>query len=414
MPAYRKLMFLCAGLLSLSCPVLAADAYDLEALLRLTREHNRSLVAGRQAVAAVEAGIETASAFPNPELEYTTGSVRARVPGPLEGTARGVWISQRIEYPSQREARIGAARAATDAAGAELQGVQGGVLAEVKRRFYELLRRQAELATAREDQMLMEQIRTRVDLKVGTGEAARYELIKADAEALNAQKAAQSAALRVFQAKAALRQAVGAHLAHDFEVKGQLERPIVVPPLDALRTEVVDRNPELQRLRAMKAQAERQLDYERSQRLPSLTLKGGRDEDPEIRAGKVGVVVSIPIFDRRRGPIDAAAAQLARTRHELEGREFALQQEVEGAYRQYEMAATQVTALETGIVRQAGEALRIAEAAYRYGERGILDYLDAQRVYRSVRNELIAARYDLQVAAIEIERLRALQETQLP
>lgn len=414
MPFYRKLLFICAGLLVLPWPALGAETYDLDRLIALTREHNRTLAAGRQAVAAVEAGIETASAFPNPELEYTTGSVRARVPGPLEGTARGVWISQRIEYPSQRQARIGAARAATNAAGAELQGIESDVLAEVKRRFYDLLRRQADLATAREDLQLMEQIRSRVDLKVGTGEAARYELIKADAEALNAQKAAQSAALRVSQAKAALRQAVGAELAHDFEVKGQLERPIVVPPLDTLRTELAARNPELQRIRALKAQAEQQLDYERSQRLPSLTLKGGRDEDPEIRSGKVGVVLSIPIFDRRRGPIDAAAAQLARTRHELESREFALQQAVEAAYRQYEVAATQVTALETGIVRQAGEALRVAEAAYRYGERGILDYLDAQRVFRSVRNELIAARYDLQVAAIEIERLRATFENIQP
>jgi cobalt-zinc-cadmium efflux system outer membrane protein len=58
-------------------------------------------------------------------------------------------------------------------------------------------------------------------------------------------------------------------------------------------------------------------------------------------------------------------------------------------------------------VRQAGEALRVAEAAYRFGERGILDYLDAQRVFRAARSDLIAARFDLQVATIEIERLRA-------
>ena len=44
----------------------------------------------------------------------------------------------------------------------------------------------------------------------------------------------------------------------------------------------------------------------------------------------------------------------------------------------------------------------MAEAAYRF-----LDYLDAQRVFRAARNELIAARYELQVAVIEIERLRA-------
>jgi cobalt-zinc-cadmium efflux system outer membrane protein len=47
----------------------------------------------------------------------------------------------------------------------------------------------------------------------------------------------------------------------------------------------------------------------------------------------------------------------------------------------------------------------VAEAAYRFGERGILDYLDAQRVLRSARSELIAAQYELQVAAIQIDKL---------
>ena len=49
----------------------------------------------------------------------------------------------------------------------------------------------------------------------------------------------------------------------------------------------------------------------------------------------------------------------------------------------------------------------MAEAAYRFGERGILDYLDAQRVYRAARSDLIAARYELRSADVEIARLLA-------
>jgi len=51
----------------------------------------------------------------------------------------------------------------------------------------------------------------------------------------------------------------------------------------------------------------------------------------------------------------------------------------------------------------------IAEAAYRFGERGFLDVLDAQRVYRAARNELIVARYELAQAWVEIERWRSSQ-----
>jgi cobalt-zinc-cadmium efflux system outer membrane protein len=60
-------------------------------------------------------------------------------------------------------------------------------------------------------------------------------------------------------------------------------------------------------------------------------------------------------------------------------------------------------------VREAEAALKVAEAAYRFGERGILDFLDAQRVFRAVRNELISARYELSAAVVEIERLSAVR-----
>jgi hypothetical protein len=51
--------------------------------------------------------------------------------------------------------------------------------------------------------------------------------------------------------------------------------------------------------------------------------------------------------------------------------------------------------------------MKVAEAAYRFGERGIIDYLDAQRVLRNTRVDFLNARYELQAALIEIERLRA-------
>jgi cobalt-zinc-cadmium efflux system outer membrane protein len=47
----------------------------------------------------------------------------------------------------------------------------------------------------------------------------------------------------------------------------------------------------------------------------------------------------------------------------------------------------------------------VAQAAYRFGERGILDVLDAQRVLRSVRADLIQARYQLQEARVMLDQL---------
>lgn len=84
-----------------------------------------------------------------------------------------------------------------------------------------------------------------------------------------------------------------------------------------------------------------------------------------------------------------------------------MRQRVLVAWKSYEMAKASVEALSLGAIREAEAALQVAEAAYRFGERGILEVLDAQRVLRSVRADLIQARFELQSARIALDKLAA-------
>jgi cobalt-zinc-cadmium efflux system outer membrane protein len=200
---------------------------------------------------------------------------------------------------------------------------------------------------------------------------------------------------------------VGVALPAEFKLTSRLRDVPALAPIDAVRKQIGEASPDLARGRAEMVRAERQLALERAQRWPGLALKADINEDPDIRTSKIGVVVSIPLWDRRSGPVGEAAAQLSRARNDFESQQFSLSQGLEVAYQQYEIAQTQVTALESGIVRQAEAALKVSQAAYRFGERGFLEVLDAQRVFRAARAELIAARYELATAWVEIERLRA-------
>lgn len=389
-----------------AAPAQATPAFRLEQLVALAVSAHPASEAARAQRDAAAAGIDTARAFPNPEVEYLAGNARPNQPGTSRGNAYTVAVTQPLDLPWVRAARIGTAQAGLRVAEAEYRGFLADVTARVRLHYYEVLRRDAELAAAREDLQLMEDIHGRIALQVSTGEAARYELIKADAEMLSARNRAKSAAFRVTQAKAALRQYVGQRLPADFALDGGLPTRLEVPPLERLRDDILARNPDLARSREAAEQAEARLSLERSLRTPTVALKASRDNDPDVRNDKLGVVVTIPLWDRRSGPVAEAAAQARRSRYALEEQRFTLLQSLEGAYHQYEIATSQVAALETGIVHQAENALKVAEAAYRYGERGILDYLDAQRVYRAARNELIAARFELAAAVVELERLR--------
>ena len=121
----------------------------------------------------------------------------------------------------------------------------------------------------------MESVRSRIAKRVETGDAARFELIKADAEALNAQKTAQAAGFRVEQARSLLRQAVGGALPAEFALTGRLGDVPAVPPLDGLRKQLSESSPELARARAETVRAQTQLDARASPALAESRTKGG-------------------------------------------------------------------------------------------------------------------------------------------
>ncbi|MCG2576124.1 TolC family protein [Dechloromonas sp. XY25] len=403
----NKILALLVGVWVSAAVHAAGQEYALPELERLALDSSRSMMAAREQVSAARYAVQSAGAFPNPEVEYLTGTARSRAAGGNSGDARSVTLTQPIDLPWVRAARIGAAEAGLQSGEAGLRAFEADLLASVRQRYFEVLRRNAELRNAREDVSLMESVRSRIALRVETGEAPRFELIKADAEMLNAQKSLQAAGFRAEQARSHLRQSVGPGLPADYSLRGALREVPDVPPIETVRQALPADSPALARSRAEVSRAERQLEFERRQRWPSLAVKGGYDDDPDMRTSRVGVVLTVPLWDRRSGPVGEASAQLARSRHELAAQEFSLDQQLAVAYQQYEIAQAQVTALESGIVKQAENALRVAEAAYRFGERGFLEVLDAQRVFRAARAELIAARYELAAAWVEIERLRA-------
>ncbi|WP_130392691.1 TolC family protein [Cupriavidus agavae] len=383
----------------------AAETFELQQLLELAQTTNKGVEAAQANVDAATAAITTARAYPNPQVEVMYGRLHGKEAGVPSGNAPSYAFVQKFDYPNQRSLRERMAGRGLEATAAQRQTFRAELASRVKTAYFQVLRRETELAAAREDLNLMRQIQERAKVRVDVGEAPRYELIKADTELLAAQKTLQTAELRVAQAKNSLRQQVGGSMPADFALQGSLSNTPAVPDLAVLRDTLQANNAELAQRRSELERAQLGVDYQRSLRWPEVAVRAVTDRQPDNNVNQIGLVMTIPLWDRRSGPVGEATAQATQARTALEAREFELTQELSNAYQQYEITQAQVTALESGIVREAESALGVAEAAYRFGERGILDYLDAQRVLRNARNELITAQYELQVAAIQIEKL---------
>ncbi len=385
-----------------------SPTYTLPELEQLMLDGSASVAAERARVQAAEAAVTTARAWPNPEVEWTGGRLSARAAGVNTGSLGSVSLTQPIERPALRSARQNSAQASLDGTRRAVDAQLLDLLAQLRLRYHEILLRQAERQAAKEDLALANQIRDRVRARVNVGEAPRFELFRAESEQLNAQRRAQATELRIQQARAELRRLIGPRLSDPFRIKGHLAEPLESPPdWTALKADLLKSHPQVAAARAEVQAAQARLELERSQRLPTFAVRGGMDREPDTRATRVGVVMSVPLFDRRAGHIAQAAAEVERARALLADRELQLTQSLEVAARQYELATGQVSAFENGIVRESEAAMKVAEAAYRFGERGILDYLDAQRSLRQVRNDLNQARYEQRAALVELQRLQA-------
>ncbi|MDE1982673.1 MAG: TolC family protein [Betaproteobacteria bacterium] len=386
----------------------AGSTLTLDDLLRLGLSANPAVLAARDQVAAARGMAQTARAYPNPEISGQSGHGQEReVPDPHSGSVYTIALNQPLEYPMVRTPRIEAADASLSAADAARQSFENDAAAAIKLAYYDLLRRQAEAAAAKEDLQLTQQIRDNIALRYGTGESPKFDLITAETELLNARKNRDMASLRVLQARISLRQAVGKPIPEDAQVTGELPSAVSMPPLATLQEELQARNPDLQRTEAEGRAAESRVDLEKAQRLPKISLLAQRDVDPTLSSSRVGMAVTIPIWDRRSGQVMQAQAELSRNRNLLDSQRLSLSESLAAAYGRFQIAGSQVSMLENELLAQAAAAQKIAEAAYRYGERGILEWLNAQRTYRAARNELITARYDLAAVTVEIDRIRA-------
>ena len=413
MQTFRLRYFFLSLSLFLYSALLSAQGFSrltIEELQQVGLKANGLIQAARSQVDMAEAGVVAARAYPNPNVAIKVGPQSKRMPVSVTGPAndyREVNVSQPIENPFFRSARINSAEALVGARQASLDQVRADLAAQLRVRAYELILRQEQAQMEAGIFDLMKEIQRRIKIGVDVGETARFELIRADTEVLSAENRMEAARLSAERARVALIQLVPGALQNGFEINASLNDPVEFPPLETLREEIVRLNPEIQRLEAEQSSASQRIDQEKASVLPRVNILYENYTDAQFSVNVAGVNLEIPIFYRRRGEIDTAIYDSARIRETLEYRRFEIGQLLELAWQAKEIARRRIEMFEGGIVKEAQLALDIAQTAYRLGERGFIEVLDTQRILRGVLAELLQARFELQSAAAEIDRLRA-------
>ncbi len=382
----------------------------IDEIQRLGLQANGLVLAARSQIDMAKAGVVAASAFLNPEVTVQAGPDNNRLSGIITGPSsmqRSITVNQPIENPFMRSARINASEAIVDASRASFDQVRADLAAQLRVRSYELLLRQEQFAMEQSIYDLVEDVRRRIAINVERGESARFELIRADTEVQNAANRKEAARLGVQRARIALMQFTAGAIPVDFVINASLSDPVQLPSLETLRQEVPTVNPDVIRLQAEQERANQRISQEKASVLPSLNVLYTNYQDAQFTSNIAGMSIRIPIFYRRRGEIDTAIYDSARIRDTLEYRRYEIGQLFESAWQSLQIAQRRVDMFESGLIKEAENAVQVAQSAYRFGERGLIEVLDTQRIYRGILGDSLQARFDLQSAAAEIDRLRA-------
>ncbi|MDQ3348226.1 MAG: TolC family protein [Acidobacteriota bacterium] len=334
-------------------------------------------------------------AYPNPGVMYSREGA---------GFTEFLQIEQSLPVFGTRAALSRAGVAATAAAEAERDGrlwmLRADAVSAVARLAAEQARLEAAQANTRDVERLIEILRTRER----EGEGSRFDRLRAEQELRETRQLVTSAAIGVSEAKASL----SALLPPDTTVTritSALPSPRAPIPVESLLTRANASRAELRALQRFAERAALESDAARRARLPAPTLFGGFKradvESGRERGGVFGLSVSVPLFDA--GQRDAArwAAERARVDAQRASIELQVRSEI---VRASEALSLRQAAVSEDQEAAGDELTRIAEVAYREGEVGILELLDAVRTASRARARSVGLRLEVRLAQIALER----------
>ena len=381
----------------------------LPAARSATLKANPSLAAARLDTTVARGELRQASLFfaTNPSVD---------VLGARSGNGLEAGISQVIEVFGQQRSRAAAAHAGLARATASVADATRLTLGDVDRAFYQLYSANRRSRLADEVFGLTQRVADVARRQLSAGEISRLDYNLARVELGRTQARALSARRERDQATLELRRLLGIltaipiepvldsidHVAPGDSADAGPEAAAQTAALhsaavaaatrldvDSLVALALARRPDLAAREAAVRQSEAQATTAGREALPNLVVRGVTEprDQGEGRVFRPGVGLTLPLFNRNRGRVQALRATARQAGLDRQARAQTIRAQVASAVAAYQAAATEVQVLESTVLTPARQNRRLVEVAYREGKVGLPELL-------LIRNQAIDAELD--------------------
>ena len=383
----------------------------LDQAIQMAIEHNHALKAARTLVPQSQAQEVTANLRPNPVLSldsqfYPIFNSSAFSSTYIDqSTQHDLGISYLFERGKKRQHRLEAAKDQTSVTRSQLTDAERSLTLNVGQQFINALLAESDLQFAEDALKNFQQTVDISNERYRAGDMSEVDLLKIKLQLLQFQTDVSAAKIARIQALAALRQLLGYEsVPADFDVQGELAYQPVRQRREDLEALALKQRPDFLAAQQSVTAAQSQNALARANGKRDVNASFVYSHVAGLNTGSFFFNFQLPIFDRNQG-------EIARTRYVIEQsqevRSEASEQVVTDVTNAYEGAHTsgQIVELYTGgYLQQAQESRDISEYAYKRGAASLLDFLDAERNYRS--NQL-AYRQSLAAYMVALEQLRA-------
>jgi outer membrane protein, heavy metal efflux system len=377
-----------------------------EAIQRLESQ-NLELRLAREEVSAAEARIAAAGVLPNPALSASREQLSGD-PGVYHESI--LQVGQTLPIGGQRGLRREAARQTAEAARARFDGVRLRLVSEVHRAYLRAAAAESDLAGLAETTEVFRRVEESGRRRLAEGDISRFDQSRLQIERARYETLLARARLALAEASGELTllvapDSVGAQtLILPSERLSELATVVIHSDVETALLAAASRA-DVHAAEAEIEAAEAGLTLQRRLRIPDVTLSGGYKHQADGYQGAVvGVSVPLPLWDRNRGGIAEAEANLAAARTRREWALRRAESEIRRAWETRRSIEERRRLIGETLLPESAGLLETARLAYAEGEMSLIELLDAADAYWGARESVTALLADYLSATYELER----------
>jgi outer membrane protein, heavy metal efflux system len=383
---------------------------SLDQAIDLALAHNHSIKATRTLILQNQAQEITANLRPNPTLGADSQFVPFFSPQDFSGENLNetqqfdIGIGYLFERGHKRQRRLQAARDQTAVTRAQVADAERTLAFNVGQQFVSVLLAESTLQFALQDLRGFQQTVDISETQLKAGYIGEGDYLKIKLQLLQFQTDVSSARLAKVQALVGLREFLGYNaVPADFDVIGDLAYQPLKTNLEDLQMKAMRERPDFRAAELGTTAAQSQILLAKAN--AKVDVNGTYDFTHVSGENTASIFANfeLPIFNRNQGEIARTGYVLTQAQEQQQAVSDTVLSDVANAYEAVRSNDEVVQLYTSGYLKQAQDSRDISEYAYKRGAASLLDFLDAERSYRSVQ---LAYRQALASYMTAVEQLK--------